>query len=1456
MKETFILLITWAPTIVFALFLILNLFDGARRGFSKSVKLFITFVLSVIVAIGFYLLVNDRFDTLIVESINKTLPVVKSILVNFMDTSSIPSNTTEVLNKIFERTYGAVSDHAKFSEYLEQILASTNYFSEASQGLSLAEATKLLYSLSMLIVHIVLVALCILVFLLAKAVLYIFYLIFFKEGRRKKRINKKHQAGKIDHPYKKKALLGLVVGLVRGLAVGLFFVSIFGTISVLVPKNSEEEIKDESHLNSNARTYRDLYTAVCNWTDQGVTSVLSNIKNKENVPYYLIISDKILSTQYTYEENGETKTITLTLSTDLAPLTKSVSKAAYVFLMYGYDINKSYTNQEMIDFICSDTQIEGLTLQDRIDDILEKQEIGEYTSYLMDGLVRTYVSNVCQNVSGTETDEYKNLELSNKLLYQLFIGENSIKTSDILNGENLKAAFNTFVAIETHQDEINALSKVFESADTTVNSSQKLLFGINKTALSTEVKESKNIFDLINDELKSLTFYSDSRFQRCVSDILVTVLNENYEGLDFTSVVTDQTLYDVSWTESLDVVFDVLADITDLIIDKNFTTVDELSDYLMSELKDKDSKTVVDIKNLINSSAGSILLNSKAFNKMVSDSLTEMFKEILPDAEITIIETNYAAYTKEDGTNVSGELEKVIDSLGTVLSNIYSISKDSTLSDDDKTNNMIKVLAHDASLRELITDGDNHSIFIHNILSSVISNVSLSDNKETIYIPEGSVFSVTYLNQTCEIIDSHEFTNMLDFLSELTDKYTLSDFDNKDKYVDLIFDLAQYVSNSNIIKANIAKTIYDFKDSANLSFTTSLDLSAENIDKNMANWIDEGAEVDKLIDIITFEDTDGNNQKALIKDIINGNGDYSKYLVTIINSLDTFGEVLFTSDMINATVTDYLEKEDAVYLPKSSYNSGLETLKISEIKSMCSFVKDALNVTSETESIDFTSLDSISLEKYTDNLDGLLALFDSDIVCATLGYNIIKNSNNDTSELVVPSSLIFTKDDESNLTKWIGNEGETKKLASSVYHLGLLASVGGSALSIDEDKLLTLDNSLISTVFASDIFNATGADYFLNHRPESLAVKSEYIVDKENIINSYETTPLTANKEVEKLIIAVKSLGTSLAQSNISVELINKMNDKDDNNKSSLDYIIESDILYYGLSDYIIKSNELKVSKSAIDTVDSYNYVESTELHNFVNGVISLNISSDLAEFDANKLLSSDVDTMLKSSIIWYTLSNKLLQLDGIDILFNSIEVKNDDEIFVEKNEVTNFTTAIKSITDDLDTIDVTIEKLVENVDTLTNSNIIRTSITQKVLESNDIVVKRSDEIVYAQEFDKYNEEGNTNNGLYTLTKDEITNFVNAVNTIYGTSPTYEVDYSSIQFESIDESILDSTVILLGLQSKIDDAITLYNSIPGNNFDDSSYDIYEYTIYHHDTKTEEAKTLHTKECVEALKALY
>ena len=1436
-------LIVWVPTVVVIIILIWQLLSGMRRGLSKSLKLFITFVLSILIAIACFTYAKHQdYDSLIVTYGNQIL-------------SNHGSSFTALMNNIGSNfNWTTVTDHTKLTEYFEEILSSSNYFQATAQGLSLADAAKLLYSMSSVLINLVLFVLCIIIFFIAKAILYLFYLMFAREGRRKKKIENKYNAELSNKKYKKRKLGGSIVGLVRGIIVSIFVAGIFGTISLLVPSNKDNEVSDTSNVSEDAYVYVDMLNAISRWSDSGITSLLNSLKNSENLPYYLILSDKILTTDYTYVENGESKTITLHLASDIAPLSGAFTKSAYVLLMYGYDPSYNYTTEELNNFLSSDKLIDGLTLQDRIDNILKECNTGEYSSYLLNSLVVSYVSKVCNGASDETSSEYKSLSLSNKLLYQIFLGNNKLKITDITNDGNLAQVFNIYIDILKHQDEINAIKDVFNKIEETENQSQKLLFGIRSNAIESNAQESKNLFNTLNDRFKSFTFYNTNKFQKLLSDCFKTIIEEQFEDLDFTSVVSNDTIYDINWSESIDTVFNVLGDCVDLIVENKFTKTEELTDYLVDQLSNSKSKTVTDLISLADCSAGAIILNSKAFNKIANDSITKMFSSILPNNNISLIETNYSTYTKEDGTVVDGELKKIITSIGPSISSIYKISKNDELSNDLKIDKMIYAISSDEALRELIdTTKSNHSNLVHSILSNVITNITFTYNEEskTLYVPSTSLESINLINSTTNVIESSEFINVLDFLKTFSSKYSTSNLnlESTDTLVDMMLDLSQSLKNSDIICANIARVVYSMKDSANISIPSTLIIDDSHLESNINNWLGEDGETCKLLNIITFEYVKEDGTKgsyiSLIKELLNnGSSDYSSYLVKVMNASNDYSTTLFTSDVINATITQTLKNEENIYISSSSYNVLNETLKIEEIKSLLHFAKEALNISESSESIDLNNLNSlINLSKYSNDLDGLLALFDSDIVSATMAYNVIKNGNSDSNNLVIPNKLVFTKEDETNLSNWL-NDKEIKSLVTSIYDLDLLSSLSSDTISLNEDKLLTLEDDKIYEVFKSDVFHATGVNYFEETRPSSLAIRNDYIISKEDIINNYDNLTFVKNNEMPKLIIGVKKLGISLSNSVITVTLINKMNNTDSNNVKTIDYIIQSDVLDYALSNYIISSEYLNISSNSIDIKDNYKYITNTETKALVSAIINLNIN-DLSSFDSNKLLTSNLEVLLQSNIIYYTISHKLLDLSNITILEDSI-YKNDSEIYINKLEIQNFIESVKCVTNDINNISVSASNFLTNSATFLQSAIIRNSITDEILKSNDLVINRvnrsneSDNTTYTNSYYVYTNNGATNSKKYQVSKQELTYFVSALNKIFidSSTATYEIDYNSINLNTIDSSIFKSSIIVNGLQTKIKLAISSYNVTVGENgnmFDDDSYNIYDYQILDHST---------------------
>ena len=1533
-------ILIWLPTILFGLTVVFHMIGGARRGLSKSFKLFITFLISILIALIFYLIMK-KID------FNSKGVIWGNTILGWGN-----SNLTSLFNSMLSEGQ-TVSDHTTLIEYFSEFLSKSEFFKETSQGLTLEEAAKLLYSLALILINAVIFVLAILVFYVSKFILYIFYLIFFKEGRRRDRINKKYQDGKIDHEYKPHRFFGAIVGLVRGLMVGALIASFFGIPALLINNGSKEatiENKDEAIPADNYKNNIGIvmYETVAKWNNVGINKLLNQAKNADNVPFYVIVADQLLTTEYTYEVDGESKTITLHVSSDLAPISSAISSAAYLMIMYGYnpaDFEGDKSGEKLANFLTSDKTIDGLTLEERINKLLAEAKTGEYTSYLMDKFVMSYVSKTC-NVTDEKDPNYKELSLQNKLLYQLFLGNHKINASSLINDGNMAVAFDTFVDVVKHKSEIDAINKVLSTPNTTTTS-RHLLYSVN-AGTKKALEESENIVNYIYDDIQSLSFYNSESFNMLISDIISTVIETSIPDFDLTNVATEQTIYDIDWPSSIETVFTFLADTVSLILNNEFTSTEALTDAVIDSFRDSTKGIAKDLIDIADSSAGSVFLNSVGFNNLVGDALRKQLGSLLHDEDYQVVVTNYASYQKVvDGKTIKydGELKKLINVCGPILADFVEISSDNTLTQEERQNQIVKTMTNDDSIKSLVNDSDeNYSLLIHSIVSDIIKSLSFDNNGKvfSFYVPNRSLVIKNDLsNNEKSIIESEEFIKVFDFLTELNEKYTLNDFQNGDvsTIIDIFQDLVDYIKESNLILANVSRIIYTYKDSASLYIPSTLDIGEENLDANIDNWINEDGEMVKLLNIVSYKDSTGKSYIDIFKEVLSNNDtetSNNKIILDIVKDLSRdFIDRLCQSTILNGTLTNKLKTNEALFIPKDSYEIKNETLKMEEVYGLLNFARVALNITIESTSIDLNNLSAnIDLSRYNGKLDQLLALFDSNIVAATISYNIVKSASGNDSNIVLPNEYIFQRTDETNLNNWIGTDKELDKLITAVYHLGLLASFN-QGLNIDDSMILNLTDEKIDTVLNSTTVYASIVNYLIKNKPTGLYIPSSYDTNTDSIKHQYSNVLYVQNHEINKMMRGLKALSLNIRDTALTMDLVKSLNDIESGTKTKLDVILDSDVLYYTVSQYILsqdtnidipqtvrrtisfdefiskeelsnlinaliildvtdysninvdqlltgemnldkmleseiihytisnkilENSNIEVPTTSKETISNELYIKNNEIKSLVNSIKVLNISN-IDSFSEDSLLSDnlDINTLLQSNIVWYTTSDKLLRLSTIDITSDVIYTDN-GEYFIDKSELKNFINGVNVLTDTFDTIVVDASIVINNTSTLGKSSIIRNLVTNKILESEDIVMNRTKADVtenYAVKYKKYTESGLTETDVIQLEYTEFVNFANAVKIIYGDdsgSLTFDVDYSRVNILNLNQSILNSSIILYGLNPYIETAINQYNataSLHGKEMysilSKFNADGHHYKIYDHTTKIEDIAAVISQE---------
>ena len=199
---TFIL---WVPTLIFVLMVLMAIIMGVVRGFRKSLILFIQAIVAfVIVLVAYLIIVNNKSTDTWVVSMLKNMGV---------DLNS---------------TFGVSSEYKSLTEILAHAIINNMAKNDTGKLIELAITDNMnyIYTLVNFIYHIIFAIIGFILFFILDFIFYIIYLIFYPERRHKKKVIAK----KGINDYKNHRILGLITGAVRGLVVGLVFLSFLGSV--------------------------------------------------------------------------------------------------------------------------------------------------------------------------------------------------------------------------------------------------------------------------------------------------------------------------------------------------------------------------------------------------------------------------------------------------------------------------------------------------------------------------------------------------------------------------------------------------------------------------------------------------------------------------------------------------------------------------------------------------------------------------------------------------------------------------------------------------------------------------------------------------------------------------------------------------------------------------------------------------------------------------------------------------------------------------------------------------------------------------------------------------------------------------------------------------------------------------------------------------------------------------
>lgn len=1004
LTETQELLIALAPTFLFALAIILAVLRGLIRGFSKELKFFILFLIALTGAVVVFIVWSKTFDKDIIVILGKFNVNLKYLL------------NTEV-------------EHDTLSGYFEEFVSNSEFVRQYDIQ-NAQEFKDFVFVISQILEKLALAIICYVLFLVLEIFLFFFvYLIFLSEKRRKKRVEKAYREGKRNHGYRKLGGFGALVGLVRGAIVGVILLSIIGFSLGLVTggKYSKEEQGKTETLNQDYYIVEEVYKIANMYGTTGITKILENVRNSDNVPLYLIAINTILTgeVEVDIKGDGNYEVKRLSLSDEISPLTGTVAKMAVIFLRYGFDVKKMNEENYMMNFLMSDTKLNDETLMEALDGVIEDFNFGEFTYYLANAFVRAYVAKACNNATSREGDTYKNadgvvveLNYGQKIMYELFLGEDGFTLEELVGKNetasgtknNLAQVFRVLTAVVDGYDQLKPVLEMLQNRDSESNSnegdtehtSHKLALGILRLTdeqVDATTAAEKSFIIKIKEALNGLSFWGTDRFNRILSVILRVSLESFITDFDFTP--TDETsLKKIKWNESFDAVFDFLDYVVKVVNDNSLSTTDKLTSFVLDALSDKTSKTYTVINNIIDSSAISIVLNTEGFETLFYKLMEKAVESISETITITHIEgVKFGSYVDEDGHEHSGELKKIINQAGGLVSKYLDITKADTsdpespyygLTEEELKNkrleDILKALTdpNDGVIALINDTSTSYSLLLHSILSQALSN---KIGEIDLYIAPSLKETIPNGSGSITLVKSQELVAFFNSLHESVGM--INEFGSSEPdYVAIIQEYAPHFKESNLMLSVVSYLLYD-KAGDNISVPEALRLNDEVRDTNINNWIGSTGEMTKLIDIIV----DNSN---LISSLMGGgeeSTDTNTYLKKFVLKNDEAIEQIMSSDLINCTLTskiaDVSMGDLAILIPYKAYKDEVkkETIKVSEITTMLRFIKYAYGIKNEDDEIDTSSF------KYSKILDDEAAeiIGDSSILTATVASYITNN---------------------------------------------------------------------------------------------------------------------------------------------------------------------------------------------------------------------------------------------------------------------------------------------------------------------------------------------------------------------------------------------------------------------------------------------------------------------------------
>ncbi|MDE5546250.1 MAG: hypothetical protein K2I88_02175 [Anaeroplasmataceae bacterium] len=606
--------------------------------------------------------------------------------------------------------------------------------------------------------HLVVAILCYILYGFLLFFLYIIYLIAYPVRRKIRKENKKYQNGEVNHPYKRRRLLGSLIGGVRATFTAIICFSFLGSLIYIVTGGTNlpqrDQLKEEQTVdfeNTGWNEAYDYYSYVCAMGNTGIFQVLNSIKDTSHTPFYFYFADIVLQGRLN-DENLGVENEKFYLRDEVGEYVHFINSTLALMLKYG--------NPDDIEDLVAGNADSDRQMKILISTMGDEGFAEEFSKLIDEFDGKTFMSNLCLSALTTLVNHIDKVVSDEKiigLVNQLFKGEDGIKVTDLATEADMKNLFKGLVQVVAEvnaaQNEVSTMSENSSEEDSKpeatelVSTKQMILIAKNFIPTIQELSLFQTRTDIGNKVIAGLYTYAS------------TSLTE--EPIEFD--IPD----DIDWIKEFNILLnacDPLLTIAYEVYDKDNNKLIENLAYLFERENADDMEAAFD--ELALQLESSLVLDVVFKSSLIGKEIDKVILNITKDETVTIPKNI-------DYVGKEGECSILLSSVKMLLKNgggpvLIAMMNSEGKIESEQIRKMLEVLAKEVTIEGKTTTlikNITESKLVYYMLSTYLTYADFGGSGFKLYLPESVMEDI----EGCKIIKRSEIEIVTDLLSNCTD---------------------------------------------------------------------------------------------------------------------------------------------------------------------------------------------------------------------------------------------------------------------------------------------------------------------------------------------------------------------------------------------------------------------------------------------------------------------------------------------------------------------------------------------------------------------------------------------------------------------------------------------------------------------------------------------------------------